>query len=387
MEWSSRKRVEAALNHQEPDRVPLSMTITEVPYIRLRAALGLSPDEDMRPNRFGEVEPGEDLLYALGFDTASIKIRSPQVDISPPALADGTVFDEWGVGRQRIELDGGGFLLEVSFSPFKGLHPSEIDLDAYPWPDPADPGRIAGLAADAENMYHSTDLALIGRFGGTILEQAAFLRGYEDWMIDLVLFPDFAKELMNRVADIQIAIDEAGIRETGAFLSMFKVSGEDLGMQDRPLFSQKVWQQILRPILGRRWRAARKSLDRNGARHVKLMLHSDGAIRSFIPDLISDGIDVLDPIQTACAGMGVDRLGQDFGNQLVFHGGIDSQRVLPFGSPKVVADEVRRVIKALGPAGGLILGPVHNIQPDVPPENVIAMCEAALKFGKYPLDF
>jgi uroporphyrinogen decarboxylase len=361
------------------------MTITQVPYVRLRAALGLPPDKDMRPNRFGEVEPSVDLLQALGFDTASIKIHSPRVNIAPPPLPDGTIFDEWGVGRQRVELDGGAFLLEVTHSPFEGIHPEEIDLDAYPWPDPADPGRTFGLSQEAQFLSESSDLALIGRFGGTIMEQAAFLRGYEDWMIDLVLYPDFARALMNRVADIQIALDEAGIWEAGGYLSIFKASGEDLGMQDRPLFSQKVWQQVVRPILRRRWQAARRALDQSDATHVKLMLHSDGAIREFIPDLVADGIQVLDPIQTGCSGMEVDTLGRDFGSRLVFHGGIDSQKVLPFGSPAEVEAEVQKVIRALGPGGGLILGPVHNIQPDVPPENLIAMCEAVQKFGKYPL--
>ncbi|MBN2044554.1 MAG: hypothetical protein JW757_06000 [Anaerolineales bacterium] len=383
--WTSRQRVEAALNHREPDRVPLSMTITEVPYVRLREHIGLPPDEGMRPNRFGEVEPGIDLLAALGFDTASIKLRAPDVNIAPSDKLDGIVFDEWGVGRKQIDLADGSFLLEVCHSPFEGMHPEEIDLDAYPWPDPADPGRVRGLAEETRQKYENTQLAYIGRFGGTIMELASFLRGYECWMMDLALYPDFACALMNRIADIQMALDEAGIREAGRYLSIFKLSGEDLGMQDRPLFSQKVWQQVLRPVLSRRWRAARRALDRHGASHVKLMLHSDGAIRSFIPDLIAEGVDVLDPIQTGCAGMGVEGLKQDFGADLVFHGGIDAQGVLPFGSPEEVAAEVKRVIRAMGPGGGLIVGPVHNVQPDVLPENIAAMCRAVFEYGGYPL--
>jgi uroporphyrinogen decarboxylase len=244
---------------------------------------------------------------------------------------------------------------------------------------------VAGLAEDARSKFEQTEIAYIGRFGGTIMEQAAFLRGYEDWMMDLALYPEFAAALMSRIADIQIALDEAGIKAAGKYLSIFKVSGEDLGMQDRPLFSQKVWQELLRPILSRRWKAARQALDRYDASHVKLMLHSDGAIRSFIPDMIEDGIQVLDPIQTSCVEMEVAGLGRDYGSQLVFHGGMDTQNVLPFGSPEDVAAEVKKVIRALGPGGGLILGPVHNVQPDVPPENLIAMSEAGREFGRYPL--
>jgi uroporphyrinogen decarboxylase len=217
------------------------------------------------------------------------------------------------------------------------------------------------------------------------MEQATFLRGYEEWMMDLVLYPDFARRLMNHIADIQIALDEVGIKEAGQYLSIFKVSGEDLGMQNRPMFSQKVWQEILRPILRRRWKAARKALDKYNAGHVKLMLHSDGTIREFIPDLIEDGIEVLDPIQTSCTGMEAAGLQRDFGREIVFHGAIDTQKILPFGSPVEVKTETIQIIRSLGQGGGLILGPVHNVQPDVPPENIVAMCQAVQEFGQYPL--
>jgi len=383
--WTSRRRVEAALNHQEPDRVPLSMTITEIPYLKLRKYLGLPPNPELRPNRFGEVNPGLDLIKTLGFDTISIKLGSPEKNHTPPPAQDGTQFDPWGVGRKRVELGEGAFLLEVTYSPFEELDPDQINLETYPWPDPNDRGFTTGLEERAKDLYNQTNLALIGRFGGTIMEQAIFLRGYEQWMVDLISYPEFSSKLMNRIADIQITLDEAGIKAAGKYLSIFKASGEDLGMQDRPMFSQKVWQEIIRPILHRRLNAARQSLDRYGADHVKLMLHSDGAIRTYIPDLIEDGVDVLDPIQTSAVGMDVYNLKRDFGDRLVFHGSIDTQRTLPFGTPEEVKKETIHIIKNLGPGGGLILGPVHNVQPDVPPENLVAMCQAVKEFGWYPL--
>lgn len=383
--WNSRSRVTAALNHQEPDRVPLSMTITEIPYLRLREHLGLPLDDQARPNRFGEVQPRFDLLDRLGFDTISLKLSAPHHNTAPPPLADGTVFDEWGVGRKRIEFEDGSFLLEVTQSPLDGLPPEEIDLDAYPWPDPSDPGRIEGLQDRAQNLYDNTEFALIGRFGGTILEQASFLRGFESWLIDLVSYPDFARALLNRIADIQIELDRSGIQETGNYLTIYKASGDDLGMQDRALFSNQVWQSVLRPVLSRRWKAARQALDQLGADQVKLMFHSDGAIRTFIPDLIEDGVQVLDPIQTRSQGMEVAALKADFGRDLVFHGAIDTQQVLPFGSPEDVKRETLKVIRKLGRGGGLLLGPSHNVQPDVPPENLVALCQTAREFGRYPL--
>lgn len=376
-EWTSRQRVEAALAHQQPDRVPLDMTITEIPYVRLRRYMGLPPHEGLRPNRFGEVRPADDLLQELGLDMSFIKLRGPANWSPPPPDPDGTEYDEWGVGRKAIPVEGAGHLLEVTYSPLENIRVEEIDLDAYPWPDPYDRGRVAGLAEEAERLHRETDLALMGRFGGTIMEQASFIRGYSRWLVDLVKRPQFAIALMERITDIQIVLDEAGIKAAGKYLSIFKVSGEDLGMQDRPMFSQQVWQEVLRPILRRRWQAARQALDTYGGKHVRLMLHSDGAIRDYIPDIIEDGIEVLDPIQTRCTGMEVAGLKRDFGDALTFHGAIDTQQVLPFGTPAEVRQEVKRCIQALGRNGGLILGPAHNVQPDVPPENLMALFEAA----------
>ena len=201
--------------------------------------------------------------------------------------------------------------------------------------------------------------------------------------MDLILYPDFTREMLNRIADIQIALDEAGIKVAGKYLSVFKLSGEDLGTQTSTLFSYKIWQELIFPILKRRWQAARKSLDKYDGAHVKMMLHSDGAFRPFIQDIIDAGVDVLDPIQSVCPGMELDGLKKDFGADLTFHGSVDTQYFLPFGSVTEVEEETRRCIDSLGKNGGLILGPSHFVQPDVPPENVVAMYKTAREYGRY----
>ena len=384
--WTSRARVEAALARQEPDRVPMDITIRKIPYQRLRNYLGMPPEETTG-DRFGEVTPGLDVLQALDIDMISIKLRKPAHWAAPRATEDGITFDEWGVGYKEVQVPGAGTLVEPVHSPLKNLEPDEVDLNAYPWPDPNDPGRVAGLAATARNLYEETDLALMGRFGGTIMEQASLIRGYEQWMMDLLLYPDFAKDLMNRIADIQIVLDEAGIREAGKYLSMFKLSGEDLGGQHGPLFSNEVWQTVLRPILTRRWQAARVALDTHDATHVKLMLHSDGAIRSFLPDLIADGVDCIDPVQIQCHGMEARSLKRDFGDELTFHGAMDTQRILPFGTSGDVRAETKRIIQAFAPGGGFILTPIHNVQPDVSPQNLVAMCETVKESGAYRIQW
>lgn len=380
--WTPRSRVEAAITHQEPDRVPTNLTITETPYRRLCEALGHTPSPDLSVSSFKEVQPEPAILRALGVDIVSVKLKRPTGWKPPDPDPDGTSYDEWGVGRKSVELIGGSSLSEVSHSPM-----ADPDLEAiysYPWPDPDDPGRTAGLEEEVRGLYETSEFAILGRFGGTILEQAAYLRGWEEWLIDLSARPEFARALMERIADIQITLDEIGIRTVGKYLSIFKLSGEDLGMQDRPLFSMEMWRSLVRPVLERRWRAAREALDRH-APHVKLMLHSDGAIRPFIPDLIECGIDILDPIQPRCPGMELEGLKQDFGDELVFHGAIDTQEVLPASSEQGVVEHVRQCIGALGAGGGYILAPVHNVQPDVPPENLIATFSAAREFGRYPI--
>jgi uroporphyrinogen decarboxylase len=380
--WTSRKRVEAAIHFREPDRVPIDLTITTKPYIGLRKALGLPPEQDLKASSFTEVTPHPEVLQTLGVDLAFVKLRKPRDWQAPPPLADGSTVDEWGVGRKRVFITEDVYLNEVSFSPLEDAKLE--DLEGYPWPDPHDPGRTIGLEEDARSLYEQTDLALMGRFGGTILEQAAYLRGWQHWLMDMVIHLEFARRLLDMIADIQIILDRRGIEAAGKYLSIFKLSGEDFGMQDRPLFSMKTWQELVRPVLERRWRAARAALD-EFAPHVKLMLHSDGAIRPFIPDIIECGVDILDPIQPYCEGMELYGLKRDFGDKLTFHGAIDTQKVLPFGTPEQVEAETLRCIDALGRGGGYILAPVHNVQADVPPENLIAMCEAVQKYGRYPL--
>ncbi len=379
--WTSRKRVEAAIRFQEPDRVPIDLTITTKPYIGLREALGMPPEENLKASSFTEVTPHTEVLETLGVDLTFVKLRKPHHWKAPP-LSDGSVVDEWGVGRRQVFIAEDVYLNEVSHSPL--AEATIEDLDRYPWPEPEDPGRTEGLAEDARQLFENTNLAIMGRFGGTILEQAAYLRGWEQWLMDMVINQEFAMRLLDIIADIQIVLDRRGIEAAGEYLSIFKLSGEDFGMQDRPLFSMRTWDELVLPVLNRRWQAARSACD-EFAPHVKLMLHSDGAIRPFIPDIIACGIDILDPIQPHCEGMELYGLKRDFGDRIVFHGAIDTQKVLPFGTPEQVEAETIRCMDALGRGGGYILAPVHNVQADVPPENLIAMCKAVKTHGKYPL--
>ena len=184
--WTARKRVETALDHREPDRVPVDFCITLEAYKNLREHLQLSKEPKIQHDRFFEVRPSLDLLKALDVDMTFVRLQKPSNWKAPPPLADGSELDEWGVGRKLVELANGAQLFEVTFSPWEDLNPEDIDLDSYSWPDPHAPGRTDGLEKDAQELW-GTGLALMGRFGGPILDIGAYLRGFQQWLMDLVL--------------------------------------------------------------------------------------------------------------------------------------------------------------------------------------------------------
>ena len=258
------------------------------------------------------------------------------------------------------------------------------ELSQYPWPQPDLPGRGEGAEKNAKRLFEETDLALLGRFGGPITETALYLLGMENWMIRLAKDPDFIWALLEKITDIQISFDRIGLEATAKYLQIYKASGEDLGMQTGPLYSPKMFEKQLLPHLKRRFNAARDYLQEANPT-VKLMLHSCGSIRKFIPDLIEAGVDIIDPIQPHAAGMDSVELKRDYGDRITFHGGIDIQEVLPFGSEEDIETEVIKRIQALGSGGGYILAPAHNVQADVPPKNLVSMYQAAIRHGAYPI--
>lgn len=380
-ESPSRARVVAALQHREPDRVPIDVNPHADLYVALKRYLGLEIDEDPKPNKAMEVIPHPRVLRALGADLISVKLGSPRRRPSQ-RLSDDLVEDGWGVGWKQVTQPTGGSYFEPVYHPLANA--TRADLAAYPWPDPALPGRDDGLADACRSLY-DTGLALLGRFGGPIVETALYLLGWEEWLVRTAADPAFAGELLDRITAIQIALDQIGLEASAPFLTIFKASGEDLGMQTGPLYSPRTFRKLLLPRLRRRWAAGQRVLRRLGS-EAHLMLHSCGGIRPFIPDLIAAGVQVLDPIQPQAAGMEAAALKRDFGARLTFHGGVDIQHVLPHGSPADVEAEVCRCLWALGPGGGFILAPAHAVQPDVPPANLVAMCQAAQRWGRYPLD-
>jgi uroporphyrinogen decarboxylase len=381
MGLTSRERVTKAINHQEPDLVPVDLNPLYDFYIQLKDYLGIEIEEKISHNLAMEVIPHPDVLKKLGVDVTAVKLGSVK-GVSKEERTDGLVKDDWGILYKLVNQPGGGRYYEVVHSPL--IDATLNDLEKYPWPIADLPGRGEGAETAAKHLYEDTDLAIMGRFGGAITEIALYMLGMENWMTRLAMDPEFIHALLTKIADIQIALDRIGLEATAKYLTIYKASGEDLGMQMGPMYSPRMFREMFLPYFTRRFQAAREYLDEVNP-GVKIMLHSCGSIRRFLPELIEAGVDIIDPVQPHAAEMNTAELKRDFGSQLAFHGAVDIQQVLPFGTAEEIDQEVKERIFTLGKGGGYILAPAHNVQADVPAKNIVRMCEAAVKFGTYPL--
>jgi uroporphyrinogen decarboxylase len=258
------------------------------------------------------------------------------------------------------------------------------DLEDYPWPDPTNPELIIGLEEKAQDLYENTDFALVGKFSNSIFEQSFYMRGFEQLLMDLALDPEFASALMSKMVDLALAYLEMGLKACGKYLQCVRFAGDDMGQQSGMLMSPKTFREVIKPQFSRYYQSARELIDQVNP-EIKIMAHTDGDVYPIIPDYIEMGLDVLNPVQPYVKDMEHDKLKAEFGDRLAFHAAIDIQRVMPFGTPDDVKSEAIKTMKALGPGGGYILAPTHYLQADVPPENVIALRDAVLEYGEYPL--
>jgi uroporphyrinogen decarboxylase len=375
---NSRERVMAALCHEIPDRVPADLGSTAVSSIHrrannaLKALLGVEVDEPVHDVVQGIVVPDEQILQRFGVDLRRVALRPPSIAAAAsPSGNENTYLDEWGIRRQRTEL-----YWEIVEHPLADA--TVKDLRHYPWPDPHDPCRVAGtsatlstsLAEEARRLYEETDCALVADFlGGGLFEQALWMRGFERFMMDLVSDEPFATALLDTLLELYVEFYDVYLEAVGPYVQIVAL-GDDLGMQTGPLISPKLYRRLIKP-------RHKELYDFIHSRtEAKIMHHTCGSVFPLVQDLIDVGVDILNPIQTSAQGMDPAALKQEFGEQLVFHGGIDVQQILPFATPERVREEVKRIVAILGQEGGYILAPSHNIQADVPPKNVLAMYEA-----------
>lgn len=374
-----RERVLTALKHQQPDRVPLdlgshnSSTMTLGAFRRLRAYLGIPPEPPpvVGSKWLSTVVPDEAVLRRFAIDCRFVRLGPPD-HRAERELPDGSLLSEWGVPFVKHQ-DSHYFPGE---GPFCRLHePTPRDLDAHLWPDPADPGRFRGLRERAKQLRENGDYAVVLNPGSGPVHVGQWLRGFGEWLTDLLVNPAFSEALADRITDIWVEIVDRALQEAGEYVDLVSW-GDDLGTQRGLQFNSELYRRIIKPRHRRMVEVVK--------RHGKLALyHTCGSVVPLVPDFIELGIDALNPVQVSAAGMDTKRLKQEFGRDITFWGAIDTQAVLPRGTPADVRNEVRRRIHDLGSDGGYVLCAVHNIQPEVPPENIVAMYEAALELGKY----
>lgn len=402
-----RQRVLTALRHEEPDRVPIDLggtvdsTIVAVAYGRLREALDLAPGTVRVADVYQHTAlVEEDVRQALGVDTllvgdeprqwreGTLPDGSPALfpaEFRPERREDGSqvVLDDAGTIVLKMPKDGHYF--DSVHSPLaNATSVDEIDmhLDAiatYDTPAYLDTSYEA-LAAKARRLREETDYLLVGFFGGHVFQAAQSLRGWDTFLLDLLINRPFAEALMDRLVEANVERFERYAETVAPYVDVIQFE-DDLGMQDRPLLRPELYREVVKPYHARLFRFVKARSD------AYLLLHTDGAVAPLIPDFIDMGVDALNPVQVSAAGMETKVLKRAFGDDIVFWGaGCDSQRVLPFGTPQEVRDEVRRRIEDLAPGGGFVFAPVHNIQAEVPTENVVAMFEAAREYGRTPSD-
>lgn len=400
---TSRERILSALNHKEPDRVPVDFSghrssgIAPQAYARLRRALGL---EDAPIRIYDPIQQlavvDEDVLNALGVDTIELGrgFALNDEDWAEWSLPDGTpcYMPAWALPRRG---EGEWLLCSAAGRPLGRMPDGALYFDQCHWPlmDTAGdipleeamreclwsavaspPGPLAAdpaaLAGGARRLRERTDRAIIGLFGGNLLEMGQFLYRMDRFMEMLAGEPDRAHAFLDRLLELHLANLERFLSAAGPYIDVI-VFGDDLGAQNGPLLSPKMYREFFKPRHSLMWRRAKELAG------VKVMLHCCGAVRSLLPDLIDAGLDAINPVQISCRGMDAAALKRDFGRDITFWGGgCDTQLALPASRPEEVREHVLQQVATLSPGGGFVFQQVHNIQANVPAANILAMFEA-----------
>ncbi|NIS82540.1 MAG: hypothetical protein GTO14_20570 [Anaerolineales bacterium] len=383
---TSRDRVLAAIHHEEPDRVPLilgvDLTTGMMMHAYRRVKHHLKVERDDRYlyawPELGAADPDETVLRLLGSDARGVHDCFPQATYNRNRnRPQGTPYiDDWGVGQP--EIAPGEYFPRIH--PLKDAKTPD-ELGTYPhWPDMTDPTRFMHANERAVELAEESEYAI---FASPWLlfpfERACQLQGLDTFLMNMALHTDFASALLNRIAGLCKTHMAHFLEALDDNVDVI-VIGDDLGTQESLLISPDMYRRILKPIHAD-WIAFIKARTK-----AKIFFHTDGDVFPLLDDLVEIGVDILNPIQTSAGRMSnLTLLKRRYGKNLCFCGGIDTHYVLPHGSTEEVHEEVRRVIRQLGPGGGYMVASVHSIMNDVPAENVIAMADAVKAYGHYPL--
>jgi len=383
---TSRERVLTAINHEEPDRVPLVIGVSNATGIKMRTYRGIkkiigvqAPDNYIYDwPELGTAEIDEATMRRLHSDVRGVLDLEPEETRKRNREREphSDYVDSWGSGQTEI----------VPGDWFPAVHPipdalTIEDIEAYDgWPDMSDPTRIAHVRESARRLAEENQYAILATPWLLFpFERAYAMQGMEMFLLNMARDGDFARALMEKIAVYCKQLMGVFLEELGDNVDIIKI-GDDLGTQESLMISPKMYREILKPI-----HADFISFIKARTK-AKVLFHSDGDVATLVDDFIEIGVDILNPIQTSAGTMSdLPALKKRAGKNIALCGGIDTHRILPFGSVGEVRDEVRRVMQILGPGGGCMIGAVHTVMNDVPPENVLAMVDAVEEFGHYPL--
>lgn len=346
----SRERVQLALNHQQPDRVPLELggagitSASAETQRRLREALGLQTPPDPR---FPYFDDAIQKYFEIDFRAIYLK------GIARP----GATTDEFGVTDYANASD----------NPL--AHVPREELKNFPWPNPEDPRRIEGLRDEAKFLHDETDYAVVGQHvGNGLFEGGLRLRGYERFLMDCAADPDWVRTFFDILLDIDWRLMDAYLGEVGEYLDVIWL-GDNSCTQRGPYTSPKMYRKLVKPYFTEYVRRIKSKTN------AKIVHHCCGSCYQLLPDFIDIGVEVLNPVQPEADDMDHARLKAEFGERLSFWGGIGMQHILPHGTPEEVRQAVRDTFHKLGRGGGWVCAAVHTFTEDVPVENIIAMLE------------
>jgi len=376
MTMSSRERVLMALDHQMPDRPPILLGVSNatgikmLPYRALKELLGIeAPDNYLYDwPELGTAAIDEQTMQRLRSDVRGVLDLEP-ADVmhrnrTRPPHDD--YIDSWGSGASEIK-PGQWFPM---VHPMAGA--TTIDeIEAHHWPDMDDPSRVAHVADQAQALADDGRHAIVATPWLLFpLERAFAMQGMDTFLMNMALYPEFAEALLWKLQGVCKQLMAHFLEALGPNVDIIKI-GDDLGTQESLLMSPDMYRRVLKPIHADWIEFIKARTD------AKLMFHTDGDVFPLIDEFVEMGIDILNPIQTSAGKMSdLEALRDRYGSKIVFCGAVDTQRILPHGTPAEIKAEVRRVIDILGGSGGYMLSSVHTVMDDVPAENILAMVDA-----------
>ena len=391
---TSRERVQAALNHKEPDRVPIDCggticsALTRTAHNTVKEALRIDTEQEPITNPILDtVVPCEQLLDRWQVDFRRVSLRPPSsIDVTDASkqsfVATEAAIDEKPRGFEFTDEFGTAWKkADFDYCPTRyGMEEFDLaDLKKFKWPDYTDPGIVVGLEEDAKALYENTDFCIVADIPrGGPFEQGCWSRNYATFLMDFYENPTFVHTLLDGITDNLIGYWGAYLDSVGKYVQVV-AQGDDMGTQTGEYISPKLYREFIFPRQKRLFDFIHSKTD------AKIFLHSCGSIRDIIPDLIEAGVDALNPVQYAARNMDLAELKKEFGSDLAFWGGgISTQNELEEGySPDMIGDIVKRNMDIMMPDGGFVFAATHNIQHECPPEKTIKIYDTAVSYRKY----